>query len=138
VLPNEERLSRPDVYPWEVRFEDAAMGRAVLAVDDDALFVEVIAKMLKSIGCEVITAHSAMDALTALEQNPRIEVLITDVQMPFMDGNEFARRAKETRPQLNVLLATGRLDDGHGFPVIHKPFRQDELATVMARTTGLC
>jgi two-component system, cell cycle response regulator CpdR len=102
------------------------MGRSVLVVDDDALLVEVIAEMLKSIGCEVTTACNAMTALNELEQNPAIEVLITDVQMPFMDGHELARRAKEARPRLKVLMATGRPDNGHGFPFIHKPFRQDD------------
>jgi two-component system, cell cycle response regulator CpdR len=114
------------------------MGRCVLVVDDDVSLLEAIAQMLRNIGCEVTTAQSGPAALATLEHNPRIEILITDIQMPYMNGYELARRAKDQRPNLRVLVSTGREDNGHGLPVIHKPFGQDELMSVMARTTGLC
>jgi two-component system, cell cycle response regulator CpdR len=70
------------------------MPRAVLVVDDDASVLAVIAAMLEDLGCEVISAQSGIDALDQLTQNERISVLITDINMPGMDGHELAEHAK--------------------------------------------
>lgn len=114
------------------------MARSVLAVDDDALILELHIEMLESIGCDVTPALSGTDALAALDRDPRIELLITDIQMPSMDGYELARRAQQIRPRLQVLVITGKTDDGHGYPIISKPLMRSELIAVMSRTVGLC
>ena len=52
----------------------------------------VTADMLKDLGCEVVTAASGMDALERLSENANVDVLITDLNMPGMDGYELEGR----------------------------------------------
>ena len=62
------------------------MSRVVLVVDDEAMVLDVTASMLEDLGCEVVTARGGNDALRKLTRDARIEVLITDINMPGMDG----------------------------------------------------
>jgi two-component system, cell cycle response regulator CpdR len=114
------------------------MSRTVLVVDDDQDVLEVVAAMLEDLGCNVVTAESGRAALDLLEQNRRIEILITDINMPGMDGHELAERAKRICPELQVLQLSGRERRRDGFPMIQKPFTEEDLANTMRRTTGLC
>ena len=114
------------------------MARTVLVVDDDPLVLEVTADMLKDLGCEVVTAASGMDALERLSENANIEILVTDLNMPGMNGYELAQRAAATRPGLQVIMLSGREIDGRGWPVVRKPFLEQDLAHTMKQTTGLC
>jgi CheY-like chemotaxis protein len=70
------------------------VARVVLLVDDEPLVCAVAAMMLEDLGCEVVTAADAADALERLSTNPRIEILITDVNMPGMDGYALAKRPR--------------------------------------------
>ena len=114
------------------------VARTVLVVDDDPLVLEVTADMLKDLGCEVVTAASGMDALERLSENADVDILITDLNMPGMDGYELAQRAAATRPGLQVIMLSGREIDGRGWPVVRKPFLEQDLANTMKQTTGLC
>jgi two-component system, cell cycle response regulator CpdR len=114
------------------------MGRTVLVVDDDPSVLEVIAGMLEDLGCNVISAGSGLEALDQLRRDRRISILITDINMPGMDGHELAERATNISPELQVLQVSGRERRRDGFPMIRKPFSQEELAIIMQRTTGLC
>ena len=76
------------------------MARLVLVVDDDPMVLEVTASMLEEFGCEVTTAASGTDALQQLSANQRIEILITDINMPGMSGCELAERAKRIRQRV--------------------------------------
>ena len=114
------------------------MSRIVLVVDDEPLILDLTASMLEDLGCEVVTASSGADALEKLKAEKRIEILITDIQMPGLDGYELAEKAKRERPDLQVIVCSGCASAEHGFPLIRKPFTQEGLARVMARTTGLC
>jgi len=114
------------------------MPHTVLVVDDDASVLEVIAAMLEDLGCNVISAGSGGDALAQLKRNERITILITDINMPGMDGHELAERAKRIRPELKVLQLSGRERRRDGYPMIGKPFTAEDLANTMQHTTGLC
>ena len=114
------------------------MTHLVLVVDDDAPVLEVIASMLDDLGCEVVTATSGAEALDQLSSNSRISILITDINMPGMDGHELAERATRIRPTLRVLQLSGRERRRDGFPMIRKPFTEDDLFRVMPQTTGAC
>ena len=98
------------------------MARVILLVDDEPLVLTLAALMLEDLGCEVVTAASAADALKLLSTNPRIEILITDVNMPGTDGYELAKRAQRMREQLKVIVLSGREHDGRGFPARAKAF----------------
>ena len=114
------------------------VARTVLVVDDDPLVLEVTADMLKDLGCEVVTAASGMDALERLSVNAKIEILVTDLNMPGMDGYELVQRAAVIRPGLQVIMLSGREIDGRGWPVVRKPVLEQDLAHTMKQTTGLC
>lgn len=114
------------------------MSRTVLAVDDEPLVLEVTATMLEDLGCSVVTAGSGGEALALLSENHHIEILITDLNMPGMGGYELADQAVRIRPELRILLLSGREGDGHGLPLLRKPFLEEDLARTMSQTTGLC
>jgi two-component system, cell cycle response regulator CpdR len=114
------------------------MPRTVLVVDDDPTVLEVLTDMLEDLGCDVISAADGHDALDHLRHNARIAILITDINMPGMDGHELAHRATRIRPELKVLQLSGREPRRGGYPMIRKPFTEEDLANTMQRTTGLC
>lgn len=113
-------------------------AKRVLVVDDDPLLVELTAGMLENIGCDVRTARNGAEALDRLARDQKIEILITDINMPGMSGYELAARAKQVRPELQIILLSGRESATHGLPLIRKPFLESDLKQVMSRTTGLC
>jgi two-component system cell cycle response regulator CpdR len=114
------------------------MTHTVLLVDDDPAVLDVIASMLEEIGCRVIRANGGAEALDLLQHHDRISILITDINMPSMDGHELAERATRLRPALKVLQLSGRERRRDGFPMIRKPFSEDDLYRVMQQTTGAC
>jgi two-component system cell cycle response regulator CpdR len=114
------------------------MSRTVLVVDDDAGVREVVAGMLEDLGCEAVSAASGDEALDQLRRHDRISVLITDINMPGMDGHELAEFATRLRPGLKVLQLSGRERRRDGFPMIRKPFSAEDLAQAMQQTTGVC
>jgi two-component system, cell cycle response regulator CpdR len=79
----------------------------VLVVEDEALILELTASWLEDLGCEVETAHNGTEALAKLGHDRRIEVLITDVNMPGISGYQLADRAKQMKPELKVVLVSG-------------------------------
>ena len=87
------------------------MSRVVLVVDDEPLILDVTACMLEDLGCEVITAASGNEALEKLFADQRIDILITDINMPSMNGYELAQKAKRMRERLKVILLSGREQD---------------------------
>jgi CheY-like chemotaxis protein len=114
------------------------VARRALVVDDEWLLVDYARSVLEELGCEVVTATRAIEALHALTADERIDLLITDIQMPDMDGIELVRQAKQVRPSLHVIVTSGRADAPEGFPLMRKPFSRGDLARMMARHTGLC
>ena len=113
------------------------MRHTVLVVDDEPAVLDVIVGMLEDLGCQVISAQSGPDALDRLKQNQEISVLITDINMPGMDGHELAELAKRARPELKMLQLSGREPRRGGLPMIRKPFSFEELAEILERTTGI-
>jgi two-component system cell cycle response regulator CpdR len=114
------------------------MARRALVVDDDPLVLETVVAMLEDLGCETILARSGSEALGKLAQDQSVEILVADINMPGLSGVQLAERACGFRPELRVLLLSGRETDGHGFPVLQKPFSQPDLRRTMAKTIGLC
>jgi CheY-like chemotaxis protein len=92
-------------------------------VDDEPLVLETTAAMLEELGCEVLTAATGSEARTTIVQELHIAILITDINMPGMGGYELADRATRVRNGLQVILLSGRESDGHGFPLIRKPWK---------------
>ncbi|MBR0973234.1 MULTISPECIES: response regulator [Bradyrhizobium] len=114
------------------------MTHTVLVVDDDPGVLDVLVGMLEDLGCNVVSAQSGPDALDQLKQNQNISILITDINMPGMDGHELAELASRGHPELKILQLSGREPRRDGLPMIRKPFSFEELASTMQRTTGIC
>ena len=112
------------------------MSRVALVVDDDPAVLELLAEMLEELGCEVITQQDAAEALTVLRKDRRIEILLTDINMPGIVGYELAEQAKRLRPGVKRILVSGRETDGYGYPLLRKPFLQNDLVRVMRETIG--
>jgi PAS domain S-box-containing protein len=79
----------------------------VLVVDDEPAVLQVTKAALEAVGHTVITAHSGAEALEALAQRKDLELLLTDVMMPGMNGVELARQATLLQPTLKVVFMSG-------------------------------
>jgi CheY-like chemotaxis protein len=86
---------------------------SILVVDDDDDSLELVTTFLKACGANVVFARTAVAALAYLEMTPNIDVVITDIVMPQMDGVEFARKIKEERRRrpLCVIALTAFYED---------------------------
>src|SRR3979409_356189 len=108
----------------------------ILLTDDEPDLREVVAETLAEAGYAVLTATDGHDAVRVLADN-WVNLLITDVKMPGIDGFELARQAKVMRPQIQVIYVSGYDENGtkndgpvYG-PVLVKPFRLAELVAAV-------
>ncbi|MHB1951346.1 MAG: sigma-54-dependent transcriptional regulator [Acidiferrobacteraceae bacterium] len=81
------------------------MKRKILVVDDEQNMQTVIRMILEEAGHDVISADSGEAALQELERQP-VDVVLSDLKMPGMGGEEFVRRARNERPDLPVIVIT--------------------------------
>jgi signal transduction histidine kinase/CheY-like chemotaxis protein len=108
-------------------------GTAVLLVDDDAAVRAVIASSLRAAGFAVREVEDATTALTTLDQDLGIGVLLTDLAMPGTDGLQLIDAARTMRPDLPAVLISGHADamtrsrHGRAARFVLKPFRTEEL-----------
>ena len=114
------------------------MAVRVLLVEDDFLIRMTIAEALADDGFVVVEAGSAEEALRALDDDPAIGLLITDIQLPGgADGHAVARQARGARPGLPVIYTTGRPEPlGHGGGpdlLIAKPYLPSEICAAARR-----
>jgi signal transduction histidine kinase/ActR/RegA family two-component response regulator len=128
------------------RAADEAAGRAavaaattVLLVDDEDLVREALAESLEERGHAVLRAKDGMSALAVLEAGAGVDVLLTDLSMPGMDGRAVIEGARRLRPGLAVVLLTGNAaedwvppSDGP-FVLLRKPVGADALAVEVRR-----
>jgi CheY-like chemotaxis protein len=93
----------------------------VLVVDDEPLLLDMLCDMLAELGCEAVCVDCPVKGLEKIAAGERIAMLITDIQMPIMDGFELADRAREKRPDMPIVLMSGKVVGRPGLPVIRKP-----------------
>src|SRR5437867_3014490 len=82
------------------------MSAKILIVDDEQFVRDLLEKVLKRRGHDVVAASDADRALAALETT-RFDLLLTDVVMPGMDGFDLLRRVKSAWPEIKVIVLTG-------------------------------
>ncbi len=95
-----------DVQAGEPASQPLHDGRTILLVEDDDLIRANTAETLQDAGFVVVHAVTAEEAMTAL-QTAQIDVLVTDLNLPGESGVELARRARQLRPTLSIIFATG-------------------------------
>ena len=110
--------------------QHAATGETVLVVEDEPVVRGVILEMLDEQGYRTLEAVDGPAGLRLLRSDARIDLLVTDVGLPGMNGRQLADQAREMRPGLKVLFITGYAEsvaiaDGFlqpGMEMITKPF----------------
>ena len=109
----------------------------VLVVDDDAIVAAGTVAMLEDLGHAASEAPSGAAALQLLQSAAaEIDLVITDQAMPGMTGVELAAAIRRDWPELPIIIATGYaelVDADLGLPRLAKPYRQQELAALIAR-----
>ncbi|MBB3883880.1 response regulator [Acetobacter oeni] len=109
---------------------DLSEARSVLVVDDDPNVAAVTVGFLQKAGFSVLESHSGAQAIRLVEKRPDIGLIIMDLLMPEMNGDECARRIAVLRPDLKILFVTGFADRAmlpkHA-RVLPKPFTREAL-----------
>jgi CheY-like chemotaxis protein len=82
-------------------------ARTVLIVDDDPQILRLVEKMLRARPFKILSARTPSEALEICQQEP-VDLLISDISMPEMDGNKLVTKVRELRPETAVLLISGR------------------------------
>ena len=113
-----------------------AEHETVMVVDDEPLVRMVAVEILEELGYRVLEADDGLSAMTILNSDERIDLLVTDVGLPGMNGRQVADAARQKRPELEILFITGYAENAvlnhghldHGMHVMTKPFASDAFA----------
>ena len=119
--------------------QSSALGANILVVEDNDPVADVVRSMLEELGCTIVRAATAQEALEILEAaDTSPSLLLSDIVMPGgMNGVELARIVRERWPYLPILLTTGYSVAGQearadGFEILPKPYRSNELQRAVA------
>jgi CheY-like chemotaxis protein len=119
----------------------------ILIAEDEAMLRAIAAETLEEAGYQVLQAGDGEAALELLKSNPDIQVLVSDVKMPRMDGYTLAAAGLTMKPELQILMMTGYAQDPPAalmrtrmIQIMHKPFDLDDLCSkvgeLFARASG--
>ncbi|CRM48527.1 response regulator [Pseudomonas salomonii] len=128
-----ERIADAVVNPALLPFANA--GETVLIVEDDAAVRLLVSAVLKELGYAFVEAGDANTAVPIIQSDQRIDLLISDVGLPGMNGRQLAEIGRQLRPELKVLFITGYAEHAAvrggfldpGMQLITKPFTFDLL-----------
>ncbi|MBC3464554.1 response regulator [Pseudomonas sp. RW10S2] len=113
----------------------------LLVVEDDDIVRMLMVEVLDELGYTTIEAQDATEALKILEDTAQpLALLMTDVGLPDMRGDELAAKAREIRPLLPVLFASGYAENvsvSEGMHLIGKPFSIDQLRDKVVGILGV-
>jgi CheY-like chemotaxis protein len=132
---------RPGSDPLPTRKPNAQPQASVLLVEDDFLLRSVSVGTLNDLGYQAFEVADAQQALSLLAAHSEIKVLMTDVNLPGMDGKALATEAKRIRPELRVLFVTGYgpkvvkdvdFSDG-SIGYLSKPYQHKDLERALKR-----
>ncbi|HZP26127.1 MAG TPA: response regulator [Dehalococcoidia bacterium] len=113
------------------------MTPTVMVVEDEPAILRMVARVLESMGCDVVPADDAEAAIHQLEES-HPDIVITDVRLPGMSGLELAERIEADAPDTTVVLmsAYGEPREHHADAFIAKPFDPDELVELLDPLLG--
>jgi len=129
-LEGETRASAPSGSPR------AEAGETVLVVEDEPVVRSLILEVLADLGYQALEAVDGPAGLKILESKQRIDLLVSDVGLPGLNGRQLADHARLVRPHLKVLFITGYAEQAAiasgflapGMEMITKPFAVEDLA----------
>ncbi len=118
----------------------AGSGQIILIVEDDSAVRLLVRESINELGYESIETAEPQSAVAALQSNQPIDLMITDVGLPGMNGRQLAEIARQHRPELPILFMTGYAENaairsrlvGNNMSMIMKPFAFDALAVKLA------
>jgi CheY-like chemotaxis protein len=136
-FPRYHGAAQPSMESVEQPLAGSETTETILLVEDDPDLRTYVTDVLRDLNYRVVSAGTAQAALTILlQENEQINLLLTDVVMPGINGRELGRRAQQIRPHLKILYMTGysrnavvhqgRLDEG--VDLLEKPISQAKLA----------
>ena len=110
-------------------------GETVLVVEDEQTVRDLIVEVLHDLGYKTLQAGDGPSGLRVLQSSVQIDLLVSDVGLPGLNGRQLADQARETRPDLKVLFITGYAESAAtpsgfldpGMAMITKPFAVDTL-----------
>jgi CheY-like chemotaxis protein len=95
---------------WPTPERTPAPPPTVLIVDDEEAILGFVQRVLHDAGCRTVVARNGEEAVTVASKTDGLDLLVTDLMMPNMNGDELARRLRATMPDLGVLYLTGFSD----------------------------
>jgi len=122
----------------------AEQGETILVIEDDPVVRGLIVELLDELGYHAIEAKDGPSALALLQAEGRIDLLVTDIGLPGLNGRQVADAARVKRPDLRVLFMTGYAENAtlangfleYGMEMITKPFPMDVLAQRLTKMMG--
>lgn len=119
---------------------DIPVGTRVLLVEDSRTVAVFAQSLLEDMGCDVVHAKNAEEALLAVETDPQeFDIIFSDIVMPGISGLDLAARIRSQKPTLPILLATGYSEaaargEGSEFPILPKPYKREILSEKLCET----
>ncbi|WBO24604.1 PAS domain S-box protein [Sphingomonas abietis] len=144
-LPRFQGKSEEEEAPPELTdAHQADAGEVVLVVEDDTVVRGLIVEELRELGYAAIEAVDGPKGLDILRSKRRIDLLITDIGLPGLNGRQVADGARAVRPGLKILFMTGYAENAAlasgflepGMEMITKPFAMEALATRIRNMLG--
>jgi CheY-like chemotaxis protein len=115
----------------------------VLLAEDEPMLRQVVRETLRRAGFVVIEAADGTAGLEILQSDTLIDIMLTDVKMPGLNGYQLAEASLSLRPQMRVMLMTGYADEAipeairaASIPIIRKPFNFANLASSLREAIG--
>lgn len=129
----------PAAAPFLERPGSSLAGKRVVLVEDEPVIRELILELLADLGLHVLSAGNGTQGLELLQGGAVVDLLITDIGLPGLNGRELADRAMAERPGLNVLFITGYAEStalaggvlGEGMSRLAKPFSVSDLKAMI-------
>ena len=123
----------------------AEVGETVLVVEDEPVIRNLVVEVLQDLGYRALEARDGPSGLKLLQSRQRIDLLVTDVGLPGLNGRQLADQARVRRPDLKVLFITGYAETATlangilepGMAMITKPFAIDALTQKIRQMIGL-
>jgi len=143
AFPDADQKADTPVKPRIDRGDLTGTG-AILLVEDEGTVRSFASRALRLRGYDVLEAASAEEAMTLLsDAENHVDLLVSDVVMPGMDGPTFAARACELRPDMRVVFISGYAEDSfrrnlisHDFLFLPKPFSLTDLTAIVKEALG--
>jgi len=122
---------------------DTATTPSALIVEDEAILLMLVAETLRDAGYQVYEARDGNAAVDILQAHSEIDIMISDIRMPGMNGYEVTNTALALRPGLKVVLMTGYTEEAipqnianAGIRMLYKPFDIEQIPLLAKSVLG--